>query len=181
MVIVSRLCVLQSEVHEADELVTFNVAKLNLKQPTEAGVSIANKLTIQVHIPQQESARPSVKFLKQGALTDDELSVFSAALKAANKVTSLADATQAAAPSLPVSLRHTVIGLAHHQGLLTVFLHSHLQWLLLPCDMTSWRSVQSLSALHVVRRTAICRLLSCFTSTSLCCLAHAPTHSPAFC
>ncbi len=124
LVIASKLCVLQSEVHGADELVTFNMAKLNLGKPAVAGVSIASKLTIQVHIPQQESAQPSVKFLKQGALTDDELSVFSAALRAANKVTSLVDATQAAAPSLPVSPCHTSICPAHHQRLLTVFLHS---------------------------------------------------------
>jgi len=137
LVIVSKLCVLQSEVHGADELVTFNLAKFNLKQPAVAGVSIASKLTIQMHVPQQGSARPSVKFLKQGALTDDELSVFSAALRAANKVTSLADATQAAAPSLPVSSCHALICPAHHQGLFAMLLHSHLQWLLLPCDMTS--------------------------------------------
>ena len=107
--IISRLCALQSEVHGADELVTFNMAKLNLRRPAVAGVSIASKLTIQMHIPQQESARPSVKFLKQGALTDDELSVFSAALRAANKVSSLADATHAAAPPPPVRPCHTLI------------------------------------------------------------------------
>jgi len=161
--------------------VTFNMAKLNLESPAVAGVSIASKLTIQMHIPQQESARPSVKFLKQGALTNDELSVFSAALRAANKVTSLADATPAPAPPPPVSPCHALICPAHHQGLLAMLLHSHLQWLLLPFDIISCRSVQSLSALHVVRRTVICRLLSCFTSTSLCCQAHASSHSPAFC
>ena len=113
------------------------MAKLNFRQPAVAGVSIASKLTIQMHIPQQESARSSVKFLKQGALTDDELSIFSAALRAANKVPSLADATHAAAPPPPVRPCHTPICPAQHKGLLAMFLHSHFQWLLLPCDMTS--------------------------------------------
>ncbi|KAA6425260.1 MAG: 26S protease regulatory [Trebouxia sp. A1-2] len=92
----------QSEVHRAEELVTFNMAKLNLGKPAVAGMSITSKLTIQMRVPQQEGVRPSVSFVKQGALTDDELSVFSAALRAANKVISPADTTPAAAPPPPV-------------------------------------------------------------------------------
>ena len=175
------MCVLQSEVHRAEELVTFNMAKLNLGKPAVAGMSITSKLTIQMRVPQQEGVRPSVSFVKQGALTDDELSVFSAALRAANKVISPADTTPAAAPPPPVSPFHTLICPASYQGQLAVLLHSHLQWLLLPFDMISCRSEQVLSALPVVRCTLICRLRSCFTSTSLCCQTHASGHSLGCC
>ncbi|DBA82674.1 TPA: hypothetical protein ACH3X1_006917 [Trebouxia sp. C0004] len=109
----------QSEVQGAEELVTFNMAKPNLQTPAVAGASIASKLTIQMRTPQQDSTRPSVKFLKQGALTDDELSVFSAALRAANRVTNLADAAPAPAP--PVmrdlfgdDLGAGILGFVHH-------------------------------------------------------------------
>ena len=37
--------------------------------------------------PGRTDPRPSVESLKRGALTDDELSVLSAALKAANQIT----------------------------------------------------------------------------------------------
>ena len=46
----------------------------------------AGKLTIQMCSPGKTDHRPAVEFLKRGALTDDELSVLSAALRAANQI-----------------------------------------------------------------------------------------------
>lgn len=46
----------------------------------------AGKLTIQMCSPGKADHRPAVEFLKRGALTDDELSVLSAALRAANQI-----------------------------------------------------------------------------------------------
>ena len=150
------------------------MAKISV--PAVAGVSMASKLTIQMRVPQQESARPSVKFLKQGALTDDELSVFSAALRAANKVTNLADATPAPAPPPPVSPCHAPGRPAHHQGLLAMLLHGSLQWLLQPFDLMSGCGMQILSALSALHCTAICRLLFCVARRSLCRQVHASSH-----
>ena len=159
-------CVLQSEVQGAEELVTFNMAKLNLKTPAVAGVSIASKLTIQMRIPQQESARPSVKFLKQGALTDDELSVFSAALRAANKVTNLAaDAAPAPAPPPPVSPCHAPICPAYHQGLLALLLHGNFQWLVQLCY-------------YAVVCKACQHYMCCVAQLSAECFLASPEHPP---
>lgn len=84
------------------------------------GMSSASKLTIHIRIPQQGNARPSVKFLKRDAFTDDELAVFSSALRAANKVTAFA---AGGAPAPPVSPCQAIACHSLCARLLSVFLH----------------------------------------------------------
>ena len=72
---------LQSRLKGGKEVVTIKSSPPKAKEG-----STASKLTIQLVIPFNRDTRPFVEFSKQGPLNDVELGVFSAALKAANRV-----------------------------------------------------------------------------------------------
>lgn len=74
---------LQSDFQDSTT-VTFSLKPASSTAEAPSG----SMLTIQMIDPGRGGPCPSVEFRKRGALSDDELTVFSAALKAANYITS---------------------------------------------------------------------------------------------